>query len=53
MFFRGDCGNANSYYFDENGDSPFRPARSIEDYWRGGYFDIDHYTFSGDTTKTP
>ena len=34
IFFQGSCANANSYYFDQHGDVPFRPSLSLEAAWR-------------------
>lgn len=47
VFFRGSCGGANSYYFDEHGDVPFRPATTLEAHWRSARFDLADYRFSG------
>jgi len=47
VFFRGSCANANSYYFDEHGDVPFRPSLSLEAAWRSARFDLDDYAFAG------
>src|SRR6185436_6093061 len=30
IFFQGTCDGANSYYFDEHGDVPFRASTTIE-----------------------
>jgi cyclohexanone monooxygenase len=38
---------ANSYYFDEHGDTPFRPSTTIETMWRAGHFPLDDYEFAG------
>lgn len=46
VFFRGTCGTANSYYFDDRGDAPFRPASTIEAAWRSAHFDLDDYRFT-------
>ena len=46
VFFQGTCGTANSYYFDDKGDAPFRPATTIEAAWRSGHFDLDDYRFA-------
>jgi cation diffusion facilitator CzcD-associated flavoprotein CzcO len=46
VFFSGTCSTANSYYFDEHGDAPFRPASTIEVAWRSAHFDLDDYRFS-------
>jgi cation diffusion facilitator CzcD-associated flavoprotein CzcO len=45
IFFQGSCGQANSYYFDDHGDVPFRPAPSIEVDVRSRRFDLDDYRF--------
>lgn len=47
VFFQGGCGDSNSYYFDVNGDVPFRPASTVEAAWRAGHFDLDDYRFVG------
>ncbi len=47
VFFQGGCGASNSYYFDVNGDVPFRPASTVEAAWRAGHFDLDDYRFTG------
>ncbi|MBA2347111.1 MAG: NAD(P)/FAD-dependent oxidoreductase [Solirubrobacterales bacterium] len=47
VFFQGSCGASNSYYFDVNGDVPFRPASTLEAAWRSGHFDLDDYRFTG------
>lgn len=46
VFFRSNCGSANSYYFDRHGDVPFRPATSIEAHLRSRFFALDDYAFS-------
>jgi cation diffusion facilitator CzcD-associated flavoprotein CzcO len=46
VFFRGSCGNANSYYFDRHGDAPFRPSLTLEAAWRSARFDLDDYAFA-------
>jgi len=46
VFFRGSCANANSYYFDEHGDVPFRPSLTLEAAWRSARFDLDDYAFA-------
>ena len=45
VFFSGTCSTANSYYFDEHGDAPFRPATTLEAAWRSAHFDLDDYRF--------
>ncbi len=46
VFFHGNCAGANSYYFDEHGDVPFRPASTLEVAWRSARFDLDDYRFT-------
>jgi cation diffusion facilitator CzcD-associated flavoprotein CzcO len=45
IFFRDTCSVANSYYFDEHGDVPFRASASLETIWRANRFDLDDYLF--------
>ena len=47
VFFQPSCAQANSYYFDRNGDVPFRPATTMETAWRAGHFPLEDYAFSG------
>lgn len=46
FFAEESCGLANSYYFDENGDAPFRASPTIETMWRAGHFPLEDYAFS-------
>lgn len=46
VFFSGTCSTANSYYFDDHGDAPFRPATTPEVAWRSAHFDLDDYRFT-------
>jgi len=46
VFFQGSCANANSYYFDKNGDAPFRPSLTLEAAWRSARYDLDDYAFA-------
>ena len=46
IFFQGSCANANSYYFDQHGDAPFRPSLTLEAAWRSARFDLDDYAFA-------
>jgi cation diffusion facilitator CzcD-associated flavoprotein CzcO len=48
VFFQGSCANANSYYFDQHGDVPFRPSLTLEAAWRSARFDLDDYAFAAD-----
>jgi cation diffusion facilitator CzcD-associated flavoprotein CzcO len=45
IFWQDSCSVANSYYFDEHGDAPFRPSPSLETIWRSYSFDLDDYRF--------
>jgi cyclohexanone monooxygenase len=46
VFFRGSCSTANSYYFDSNGDVPFRASTTLEAMWRSARFPFADYTFA-------
>ncbi len=46
VFFSGTCATANSYYFDEHGDAPFRASPTLEVAWRSAHFDLDDYSFT-------
>jgi cation diffusion facilitator CzcD-associated flavoprotein CzcO len=46
IFWQDSCKLANSYYFDQNGDVPLRPASTLEAYWRSRRFPLDDYMFS-------
>jgi cation diffusion facilitator CzcD-associated flavoprotein CzcO len=46
IFWQDSCSQANSYYFDKNGDVPLRPATTMEAYWRSRRFPLDDYEFS-------
>lgn len=41
------CANANSYYFDQHGDTPFRPSTSLEVWWRSRRLPMSDYVFAG------
>jgi len=45
VFFQDSCSLANSYYFDEHGDAPFRPSPTLETMWTSSRFDLDNYRF--------
>lgn len=47
IFWQPTCQDANSYYFDHNGDVPIRPTTTVEAYWRSRRFPLDDYEFSG------
>ncbi|ANI39744.1 flavin-containing monooxygenase [Mycolicibacterium vaccae] len=46
IFWQDSCRRANSYYFDQHGDVPLRPASTVEAYWRSRRFPIDDYEFA-------
>ena len=45
IFWQPSCANANSYYFDKNGDVPLRPTTTLESAIRSRRFKLDDYTF--------
>ncbi len=47
IFWQPTCKDANSYYFDNNGDVPIRPTTTVEAYWRSRSFPLKDYQFSG------
>ncbi|MEB4210461.1 NAD(P)/FAD-dependent oxidoreductase [Mycobacterium sp. 94-17] len=47
IFWQDSCRQANSYYFDKNGDVPLRPGTTPEVYWRSRRFNLDDYRFTG------
>ncbi|MBU2698183.1 NAD(P)/FAD-dependent oxidoreductase [Pimelobacter sp. 30-1] len=47
VFFQDSCGLANSYYFDDNGDVPFRAATTLETMWAAKRYPLDAYAFTG------
>jgi cation diffusion facilitator CzcD-associated flavoprotein CzcO len=47
VFTEESCQVANSYYFDEHGDTPFRASTTIETMWRAGHFPLADYDFAG------
>ncbi|MDG4668921.1 NAD(P)/FAD-dependent oxidoreductase [Mycobacterium sp. 236(2023)] len=46
IFWQDSCRLANSYYFDQHGDVPLRPASTVEAAWRSRRFPIDDYSFA-------
>ncbi len=46
IFWQDSCAQANSYYFDKNGDVPLRPATTWEADLRSRRFDLDDYVFA-------
>jgi cyclohexanone monooxygenase len=51
VFWQDSCRVANSYYFDVNGDVPFRPAPTIETIWRSTRFPLDDYRTTVDAKR--
>ncbi|MCK9247498.1 MAG: NAD(P)/FAD-dependent oxidoreductase [Solirubrobacteraceae bacterium] len=52
LLVRGNCSPANSYYFDHNGDSPFRNASTIEVRWRSTRYPLGDYRFAAGGAAT-
>ncbi|MBA0049213.1 NAD(P)/FAD-dependent oxidoreductase [Mycobacteroides sp. LB1] len=50
VFYRNDCSQANSYYFDKHGDVPFRPALTVETMWESATYNLNNYTYAPATT---
>ncbi|WP_370246749.1 flavin-containing monooxygenase [Nocardioides sp.] len=50
VFFQGRCGSANSYYFDEHGDVPFRPSPTLETMWDARRYPLGDYRFDAPGT---
>lgn len=46
IFWQDSCRLSNSYYFDQHGDVPLRPASTLEAHWRSRSFPIDDYEFA-------
>ncbi|MBB2990454.1 cyclohexanone monooxygenase [Mycolicibacterium iranicum] len=46
IFWQDSCRLSNSYYFDQHGDVPLRPASTVEAFWRSRRFPIDDYEFA-------
>ncbi|MEU9691860.1 flavin-containing monooxygenase [Amycolatopsis japonica] len=46
VFFQESCSLANSYYFDANGDVPFRASPTLETMVTSRFFDLDDYAFA-------
>jgi cation diffusion facilitator CzcD-associated flavoprotein CzcO len=46
VFSEESCSVANSYYFDTNGDTPFRASTTIETMWRAGHFPLEDYDYA-------
>ncbi|MEZ0580380.1 flavin-containing monooxygenase [Nocardioides sp. MH1] len=52
VFFQPSCSTANSYYFDANGDVPFRASPTLETMWTSSRFDLDDYAFASRSVTT-
>ena len=52
IFWQDSCNLANSYYFDNNGDVPLRPASTVEAYWRSRRFPLADYCFTAQREQT-
>ncbi len=50
IFFQPTCGSANSFYFDQHGDVPFRASTSLEVNWDSAHFTLDKYRFESFAT---
>ncbi|ORA61367.1 flavin-containing monooxygenase [Mycobacteroides franklinii] len=46
FLFTDVCAGSNTYYLDQNGDSPFRPTTHGEMYWQNRHYDLDVYHYS-------
>jgi hypothetical protein len=46
VFWNDTCGTANSYYFDQHGDVPFRASTTLGATWRSATFDLDDYRYA-------
>ncbi|MEU3626223.1 monooxygenase [Amycolatopsis coloradensis] len=46
VFFQDSCSLANSYYFDANGDVPFRASPTLETMVTSRFFDLADYAFA-------
>jgi len=46
IFWQPSCQNANSYYFDRNGDVPLRPTTTVEAFFRSRRFPLTDYRFN-------
>lgn len=45
IFHNVSCVGSNSYYFNKDGDVPFRAGTTVEAAWRGANVPFDDYTF--------
>lgn len=51
VFWQESCASARSYYFDANGDVPYRRASTPEVIWHSRNFPITDYRFSGSEVR--
>jgi cation diffusion facilitator CzcD-associated flavoprotein CzcO len=50
--FKPTCHGSNTYYLDQNGDSPFRPTTHGEMYWHNRHFPLDVYQYDSSTSAS-
>lgn len=53
IFWQDSCANANSYYFDKNGDVPLRPTTTLESAIRSRRFKLTDYSFTAGVPAAP
>jgi hypothetical protein len=47
VFVRGSCQTANSYYFNQHGESPLlRPTPTAEGLWSAAHYPLADYAFA-------
>ncbi|MCA2239066.1 NAD(P)/FAD-dependent oxidoreductase [Mycobacterium intracellulare] len=46
FLFTPACAGSNTYYINNQGDSPFRPSTHGEMYWQNRYYNLDVYRYS-------
>ena len=51
IFWQSSCAQANSYYFDKNGDVPLRPTTTLESAIRSRRFKLDDYHFEAQASS--
>ena len=49
VFYRDACSTSNSYYFDQHGDVPLRPALTLETKWEAATYPLESYMYSSAT----
>ncbi len=53
FLFTPVCAGSNTYYIDDHGDSPFRPATHGEMYWHNRHFALDVYRYTPGAAVPP